>query len=552
MTKENQYTVLARKYRPQTFSTLIGQDALVQTLTNAIKQERIAHAYLLTGIRGVGKTSTARIIAKALICGDKDKNSKATPEPCGVCANCIAVSESRHVDVLEMDAASRTGVSDIREITDSANYLPSAARYKIFIIDEVHMLSKSAFNALLKTLEEPPPHVIFIFATTEVRKIPVTILSRCQRFDLPRIDLELLRSHLKNICEKESVKFDDDALTVIAKVSEGSVRDALSLLDQAIAYSGTAREVEFTQVNKMLGLLGKEKLLDLFSSVSSGEIKLAITIVREMYHAGADPVSILQDLLELSHLLTQIKVMPDLSDSPNFSREDFAKARSIAEKLDVPFLSRVWQMLVKGVQEANIAANSLMAAEMILVRISYSSSLPNPGDLIKKIQKGDIGKNPNPAPEVSAPTKVLEGALLKNKSPNNFAEMVEMFKDNGELFLYNWLQNEVHPVQFEKGKLEIRLTDSAPRDLPNRVMACLNSWTGNRWLVIVSNEEGEQTIKQQREQKSDDEKTKAANDKDVLAILQAFPGAKINNIYPAKDVVENTESEISKKSGEQK
>lgn len=551
--KEKKYTVLARKYRPQTFKDLIGQDALVQTLTNAIKQDRIASAYLLTGIRGVGKTSTARIIAKALTCVGADGKGKATPEPCGVCENCKAITESRHVDVLEMDAASRTGVGDIREIIDNANYLPSTARCKIYIIDEVHMLSKSAFNALLKTLEEPPPHVKFIFATTEVRKIPVTILSRCQRFDLPRVGSELLEKHLAEVAKNEGVEIDADALRIIARVAEGSVRDALSLLDQAIAHGGSSKKVDTEQVSNMLGLLGKTNLIELYSFVAEGKVKEAVIKLREMYRSGADPVMILQDMLELTHVLTQMKVIADLSDTAHYAKGDLEEIRKIVEKLELSFLARMWQMLVKGMQEVNIAPNSLMAVEMILIRIAYSSGLPTPGDLVRKIEKNNTMATP-PAPSAKSAEKVTEGALLYKAAPKNFEAMVELFREQNEQFLYNWLQNEVHPVKFEKGKVEIRLTEAAPRDLPNRIMACLQGWTNERWMVIVSNEEGKDTIRQKINRELEDEKAKAAEDKDVKLILETFPGAKITSIEPIKEELKEKiqeENERKIKTGEQ-
>jgi DNA polymerase-3 subunit gamma/tau len=547
---EENYTVLARKYRPQTFKDLIGQEILTQTLTNAIEQDRLAHAYLLTGIRGVGKTSTARIIAKALSCIGKDGNGKATAEPCGECENCKAIAESRHVDVLEMDAASRTGVGDVREIIENASYLPTSARYKIYIIDEIHMLSKNAFNALLKTLEEPPPHVKFIFATTEVRKIPVTILSRCQRFDLPRVSAELLEAHLVNIAEKESVKIDNETIAVIANIAEGSVRDALSLLDQAIAHSGEGKDITGEQVQKMLGLLGKENLLSLFEEIAKGDVKAAITILREMYVSGADPIMILNDLLELSHVATQVKVIPDLEEPAHLSKGDFSRIQEMAKKLEVPFLTRCWQMLLKGLQEAQIAPNPLIAVEMIIIRIAYASNTPTPSDLIKKINKDGI---PTEKPTIQAPSEAPDGVPVQQAHPQTFEEMVALFKEKGELFLYNWIQNEVHLISFAPGKLNIRVGDSAPTDLANKIMLLLSQWTGSQWLVSVSQEQGDSTIKQKRDKKFDDQKQAAAESDDVVKILAAFPGAKIIDITPIKE--ESKPSKIQEikqvKSGEQ-
>jgi DNA polymerase-3 subunit gamma/tau len=542
------YRVLARKYRPATFSELIGQDVLVRTLTNAINTNRIAHAFVLTGIRGVGKTTTARIIAKALNCVGADGKGNMTADPCGVCDQCVAITESRHVDVLEMDAASRTGVGDIREIIDTVRYAPSSARYKVYIIDEVHMLSKAAFNALLKTLEEPPPHVVFVFATTEVRKIPVTILSRCQRFDLPRVELEQLVQHLKSIAVKESVKVDDDALFHIAAAAQGSVRDSLSLFDQAIAHSEEAGKVSLAEVQKMLGLVSREQVYTLFEQLVSGNVREAILSLQSLYQSGADPLVVLQDMLEITHFITQVKILPELSKAPHIPEGERHSAKALSEKLGFPYLARCWQMLLKGVSEAQLANNTLMAAEMVIARLAYVADVPPPGDLIRDIEKN---KNENAAPslfENKAPARVVEPVAVQEQpspvlavpptpipvkhipNPTSFKALVELFREQGEHFLYNYLQNDVHLVDFKPPKVEIHLSAAAPKDLPNKAAEYLRRWTGERWLIILSHEQGKKTLVEEKQEVLDKRKTLAAEHADVKAVLGAFPGATILKI----------------------
>ena len=375
-----EYRVLARKYRPADFSTLIGQQALVRTLSNAIASGRLAQAYVLTGVRGVGKTTTARIIARALNCIGPDGTGGPTVDPCGVCEHCRAIAEDRHVDVMEMDAASRTGVGDIRELLESVRYRPTSARYKIYIVDEVHMLSTAAFNALLKTLEEPPEHVKFIFATTEIRKVPVTVLSRCQRFDLRRVDAETLSDHFRRIAETERVVVEDGALTLLARAADGSVRDGLSLLDQAIAHSGgpggsTVTEI---QVRDMLGLADRALVFDLFDAVMKGDVATALTILGEQYTAGADPVVVLNDMLELTHWLTRLKVTPESVTDPMAAETERVRGRDMANRLSVAVLTRTWQMLLKAVGEARAATSPLQAVEMALIRLTYAADLPSP------------------------------------------------------------------------------------------------------------------------------------------------------------------------------
>lgn len=385
---DTEYKVLARKYRPNNLSELIGQDVLVQTLKNAIESFRLPHAFILTGIRGVGKTSTARIIARSLLCtGEDEKNTSPTISPCGKCSNCISIRDDRHVDVIEMDAASRTGVGDIREIIDSINYAPATGRYKIYIIDEVHMLSKNAFNALLKTLEEPPAHSKFIFATTEIRKIPITILSRCMRFDLPRVSMELLKEHFANIAKKEGAKFEENAFWLIANAAEGSVRDGLSLLDQIISTYSNQDLITKQDVEANIGISGKDKIFELLEFIAKGEAKEAVFHLRKLYENGSDPLVLLNDLLEVIHFVTQIKVTKETPDKNLHSDFEIEKGQELAETLELPYLARLWQMAIKGSSESQIANNNLIACEMILVRMCYISDLPTPEQIITDVKK---------------------------------------------------------------------------------------------------------------------------------------------------------------------
>src|SRR5665213_1494674 len=385
---EEAYRVLARKYRPSDFTGLIGQEALVRTLSNAFATGRIAHAFMLTGVRGVGKTTTARIIARALNCiGPDGKRTEPTIHPCGVCDPCVAIAESRHVDVQEMDAASRTGIDDIREIIEGTRYAPASARYKVYIIDEVHMLSKAAFNGLLKTLEEPPPHVKFIFATTEIRKVPVTVLSRCQRFDLRRVDAALLVNHLENIGTKEKIEAEPAALALIARAAEGSVRDALSLFDQGIAHA--AGPVRAEDVRSMLGLADRVRIVDLFEALMKGDIAAALAELRAQYEIGADPGVVLSDLAEFTHFVTRVKVVPAVADDVSLSEAERLRGRAFATQLSMRVLSRTWQMLLKGVTEVQASGRPVAAAEMVLVRIAYAADLPTPDDFVPSIGQSD-------------------------------------------------------------------------------------------------------------------------------------------------------------------
>uniref|UniRef100_UPI000C6E3339 DNA polymerase III subunit gamma/tau n=1 Tax=Cereibacter azotoformans TaxID=43057 RepID=UPI000C6E3339 len=421
-TPEQGYQVLARKYRPQTFADLIGQDAMVRTLKNAFAADRIAHAFVMTGVRGVGKTTTARIIAKGLNCVGPDGDGGPTTEPCGVCEACRSIAEGRHVDVLEMDAASRTGVGDIREIIDSVHYRAASARYKIYIIDEVHMLSTSAFNALLKTLEEPPAHVKFIFATTEIRKVPVTVLSRCQRFDLKRIEPEVMIAHLAKVADKEGARLTADALALITRAAEGSVRDAMSLMDQAIAHG--AGETTADEVRAMLGLADRGRVLDLFDLVMKGDAAGALAELSGQYADGADPMAVLRDLAEITHWISIIKISPDAADDPTTPPDERTRGLEMAERLPMRVLTRMWQMLLKAIEEVSLAPNAMMAAEMAVIRLTHVADLPDPEALIRRLQSeprpsgpgGGGGGMPAGAP-AAAPMARMQAAAPRTAAP---------------------------------------------------------------------------------------------------------------------------------------
>jgi len=555
------YRVLARKYRPQTFAELIGQEAMVRTLSNAIEKGRLAHAFILTGVRGIGKTTTARLIARALDCIGADGTGGPTVDPCGVCEHCVAIAESRHVDVMEMDAASRTGVDDIREIIEGVRYAPVSARYKIYIIDEVHMLSKNAFNALLKTLEEPPEHVKFLFATTEIRKVPVTVLSRCQRFDLKRVEADELVKHFAGIAKKESADIEEAALALIARAAEGSVRDGLSLLDQAIAHgAGTVTE---EQARDMLGLADRAQVLDLFRAIMSGETKAALDILRSQYVYGADPVVILQDLLEVVHWLTRLKITPEAAGDTIASEAEAKLGAELARDLSMPVLTRSWQMLLKGVQEARIAPSPIAAAEMVIVRLAYSADLPSPADLVKKLKHGGAmgggqpgasagptggGPTASSAPRIQAtssrgpraeraPDPVAyhapEEARAPHPSPRNFEELVALFEENREMRLAIHLSDHVHLVSFAPGRIDIRLKAEAPPDLPHRVMGHMKDWTGERWIVTLSSERGEASLREQEEARAEALRAEVEAHPLIRDIRQVFPDAKITDIREA-------------------
>jgi len=532
-----EYRVLARKYRPTNFDDLIGQEVLVRTLANAIASGRVAHAFLLTGIRGVGKTTTARIIARALNCIGEDGKSGPTISPCGVCTNCTMISQDRHVDVLEMDAASHTGVNDIRELIDTVRYLPTSARYKIYIIDEVHMLSNSAFNALLKTLEEPPPHVKFIFATTEARKIPVTILSRCQRFDLKRIDNQMLAQHLANIAAKESVTAEKEALDLIALAAEGSVRDSLSLLDQAIA-RGTgegASGISTDIVRQMLGSTDHAASFRLIETLMKGEVATALELIQKNYTDGADPLLMVQDYLEITHLITRVKVAPQALSDVTLSQHDREAAKKLADGLSMASLARLWQMLLKGLGEIRQAPSPLTALEMLVVRIGYAAHLPTPAEIIRD----GVAASPTAALREHAPAAAPTPATAKANleliaqpeaaagQPANFADIVKLFEKNREIIIATQLKQDVRLVSLAPGRLELRLTSALPRDFIGKVGDFLGKWTGEKWQVVISSEEGESTLQQQAEAHKQQQEKSAAAHPLVSSVLEQFPGAKL-------------------------
>jgi DNA polymerase-3 subunit gamma/tau len=546
------YRVLARKYRPSNFAELVGQDALVRTLSNAIESGRIAQAYMLTGVRGVGKTTTARIIARALNCTGPDGTGGITASPCGVCDNCVAIAEDRHVDVMEMDAASRTGVDDIRELIEGVRYKPVAARYKVYIIDEVHMLSKNAFNALLKTLEEPPEHVRFLFATTEIRKVPVTVLSRCQRFDLRRLDTELLASHFTAIAEREKVSADPESIRLIARAADGSVRDGLSLLDQAIAL-GTDR-VTAAQVQEMLGLADRTAVFDLFDRLMAGAIKEALDQMQAMYRDGADPVAVLQDLLDVTYWITRIKIAPEVADAPYTPEAERTRGREMAEKLSMPVLTRTWQLLLKGLEETQRADVQLQSAEMVLIRLAYAADLPPAAELARELSGTPAAHMPAPAPRptrggnggaagsavaaVAEPSPSLAPGPSPANSPKSFLDVVRLFEENREVGIRTHLYNSVHLVKFEQGRIELRPTEHAPRDLASKTMTFLEQWTGMRWVVSISQQPGDPTLAEQDGAAQQRMLDAAERLPVVQAVKEAFPGAVIRKVTPRMELAE--------------
>ncbi len=553
------YQVLARKYRPQTFDALIGQEAMVRTLSNAMERERIAHAFVLTGVRGVGKTTTARLIARALNCIGPDGAGGPTIRPCGVCEPCIAIAESRHVDVLEMDAASHTGIDNIRELLDGVRYLPASARNKIYIIDEVHMLSRPAFNALLKTLEEPPPGVVFIFATTEVRKIPITVLSRCQRFDLRRIEAEVLSSHLAGIAGQEGAEIEADALALLAQAGDGSVRDGLSLLDQAIAH-GHGR-VTADQVREMLGLADRGRVFELFEITMAGDIAGALAALRALYDLGVDPLVVLQDLLELTHLLTRLKVVPGAEAAPGTAELERTRGRALADQLSMPVLARTWQMLLKGVGEVGQAPVAISATEMVLVRLAYGADLPSPAELIKELSTAPGAApapvaTPSPAPGAApvaaatpspgaaapassavAPARKMESVpapappAAAASEVSSFEELVALAAQRREATLAALLHNNVRVVSFSDRRLVFQPAGDAGANLAARLRERLHALTGAEWRVeAVVEGEAEPTAAERASAAQAALVAEAEAHPTVKAVLESFPGARVTNV----------------------
>ena len=560
-TSDSGYQVLARKYRPSTFADLIGQDAMVRTLRNAFDAGRIAQAFIMTGIRGTGKTTTARIIAKGMNCVGADGTGGPTTDPCGQCEPCVAISEGRHVDVLEMDAASRTGVGDIREIIESVQYRAASARYKIYIIDEVHMLSTSAFNALLKTLEEPPEHVKFIFATTEIRKVPVTVLSRCQRFDLRRIEPEVMIAHLASVAGKENAQIAEDALALITRAAEGSVRDAMSLMDQAISHG--AGETTALQVRAMLGLADRGRVLDLFDLIMKGDAAGALQELSAQYADGADPMAVLRDLAEITHWVSVIKITPEAAEDPTVGPDERMRGQQMAEVLPMRAMTRMWQMLLKALEEVATAPNTMMAAEMAIIRLTHVADLPSPDELVRKLQQtpapapsapsGGGGANSSGAATTMATSRTaqahvpsgagaatavaLDAETALARYPT-FTNIVNLIRNNRDMKLLVEVETTLKLASYTPGRIEFEPTDNAPRDLAQRLGARLQQWTGNRWAVSIVNEGGAPTIASERDAEADALKAQAQAHPMLQATLAAFPKAKIVDIRTAEQMVQ--------------
>ncbi len=547
------YQVLARKYRPQTFADLIGQEAMVRTLKNAFAADRIAHAFVMTGVRGVGKTTTARIIAKGLNCIGPDGKGGPTTEPCGVCEPCIAIAEGRHVDVMEMDAASRTGVGDIREIIDSVHYRAASARFKVYIIDEVHMLSTAAFNALLKTLEEPPAHVKFIFATTEIRKVPVTVLSRCQRFDLKRIEPEVMMAHLARIADLEGAKLSPDAFALITRAAEGSVRDAMSLMDQAIAHG--AGETSGDQVRAMLGLADRGRVLDLFDLIMRGDAAAALAELSAQYADGADPMAVLRDLAEITHWISVIKINPASAEDPTTPPDEQSRGLDMAGRLPMRAMTRMWQMLLKALEEVALAPNAMMAAEMAVIRLTHVADLPDPETLVKRLSDGPRPPSggvpggapagggggtvhaPRLAPMQSAPTR---GPVMTAAAPMlaegqvqvyaSFESVVELIRLKRDMLLLNEVESGVRLARYSPGRIEFEPAPGAKPDLASRLGQRLQGWTGARWGVSVVSSGGAATIAESRAVHEAEAHAEADSLPMIQAIKAAFPRAKIAEV----------------------
>jgi len=566
-TPDTGYQVLARKYRPETFADLVGQDAMVRTLRNAFEADRIAQAFIMTGIRGTGKTTTARIIAKGMNCIGADGTGGPTTDPCGACEHCVAISQGRHVDVLEMDAASRTGVNDIREIIDSVAYRAASARYKIYIIDEVHMLSTSAFNALLKTLEEPPAHVKFIFATTEIRKVPVTVLSRCQRFDLRRIEPEVMMALLRKIATAEGSEISDEALALITRAAEGSARDAQSLLDQAISHGAGETTVE--QVRAMLGLADRGRVMDLFDMIMSGDASGALTELSAQYAGGADPLAVLRDLAEITHWISVIRITPEAAEDPTVGPDERARGTAMSEKLQMPVLARMWQMCLKALEETSLAPNTMMAAEMAVIRMTHVAELPTPGDLVAKLKDATPPPSPSgggggggdaPAPKSTAGAEAVanrqaevtssgggvsaSGAQVAlAQAPDSalarfptFQHIVDLIRANRDVKLLVEVEGGVRLVSYQPGRIEFEPAPVAAADLAQRLGARLQSWTGVRWAISVVGEGGAPAIAEDRDAKKQMLRDEAVEHPLVAAILDAFPGAKVGELKTPEEI----------------
>ena len=540
-TNENQYVVLARKYRPQRFEDLLGQDALVQTLTNAIQNNRLHHAYILTGIRGVGKTTTARLIARALNCTGPDGKGGPTIHPCGVCDNCKAIAAGRHMDVMELDAASHTGVDDIRELLDSVRYAPTNARYKVYIIDEVHMLSKGAFNALLKTLEEPPAHVKFIFATTEIRKVPVTILSRCQRFDLQRLSVETLKLLFTKILTNEQINAEGEALDIIAKAADGSARDGLSLLDQSIVLGNGKIDTEI--VKKMLGLADRSQTLTLFEELVKGDMEKVLAMISEQYTNGATPIIILQDLINITHDVAKIKIIPGLLNTTGYSEVEKQAFTDLSSSCSLAILSKIWQMLIKGISEINIAPSAVEALEMILLRIAYSASLPTPYEILNEVKKkSEINEMPQLSSAVEKKNNIMP-------SGENTATLAEPQEQNGNFEIFNTvgeflaylektkqaliefsIKNYVSIKDFSNGRIVMNIAAEINQDFIANLQKVLYKATGKKWELEIDKGELGETIASVENAAAEAKKKSVSEYPLVKKILEEFRGARIETV----------------------
>ncbi|MFG1380204.1 DNA polymerase III subunit gamma/tau [Xanthobacter versatilis] len=560
------YRVLARKYRPQNFTDLIGQEAMVRTLRNAFSSGRIAQAYILTGVRGVGKTTTARILARALNYEPMDGSAGGPSLDLSVMGKqCRDIIESRHVDVMEMDAASNTSINDIREIIESARYRPVMARYKVYIIDEVHMLSTAAFNGLLKTLEEPPEHVKFIFATTEIRKVPVTVLSRCQRFDLRRVEAGELAAHLAGICAKEGVTIEPEALAIVARAAEGSVRDSLSLLDQAIAHGGGAVGAE--EVRRLLGLADKGRVIDLFEALMKGEMARALAEFRDQYDAGADPAVILTDLAEFTHLVTRLKIMPDAAQDAALVEAERVRGLEMAQGLSMRVLARAWQMLTKGIGEVQQAPKPAQAAEMALVRLGYATDLPTPDEALRRMKDQPVTDAPAPpsAPSggggggggsarLSLAPRPVEARPQMRPAPvaavaapaagprlASLADVAQYVAAKRDLALKHAVETSLRPVHVEEGRIEVALVPGAPASVIQDLSRKLSDWTGRRWLVSISSQAGGPTLAEENAAVKAEREEGIKAHPLVAAVLARFPGAEVVDVRTREEAPIDTE-----------
>jgi len=524
------YRVLARKYRPQNFSDLLGQETMVQILSNAFESGRIAHAYMLTGVRGIGKTTTARLLARSLNYSS-DEINEPTINISKYGEHCKEIMESRHIDVLEMDAASRTGIADIREIIDSVSYATTSARFKIYIIDEVHMLSKSAFNGLLKTLEEPPPHVKFIFATTEVHKIPLTILSRCQRFDLKQLDEKNMMHLLSSVCKSENVEIPDNILSIIGRAASGSARDGLSILDQTITLSEHDPNLGEDSIREMLGLSDNSVIIDLFEAIESCDIEKALALIKLQTDKGADPLNIISSLGEIIHELTLLKVSREKNDNLLLGPENFSRLIAFQETLDVRTLSRFWQMILKASEEIKNSFNPDSALEMVVIRMAYVSDLPTPEEIIKNIDSNDKSKKKNITKQSTKEESLSHKNENKTSSSriHSFEDIIEVAGKNKNLILKKFLQEDVRLVSFEIGHIDINV-ESGNEDIIKDLIAKLYEWTDQRWIINVSMKKGDDTIIEKQKQKQDDIITELSNSDEMKKVLEAFPDSEITSV----------------------